>query len=106
MDKYTDIQDIQQPEDETVRPSPKRIWAVAAVILGCVAAIAGWGALMFLPGLSLAAAAAGVALCIAGLWSGRGCLRDLDITALIASAVLLFVHLIFIFALDYALDSL
>lgn len=86
-------------------PAGSRRWLVA-ILAGVALTVAAWLALMFYPVASLWCAVAALALSVAGLRIGRGCLRDIGITSIVASGVLVLVHIIFTWGLDYTVNSL
>ncbi len=88
---------------ESARRSP--LWLVAAVA-GLLLTVAAWCALMFYPVASFWCGLAGIVLSVAGLRVGRCCWRDIAITSIVASVVLVLVHIIFTWGLEYTVNNL
>lgn len=105
MEEDVNTLTAEKPENQDKKPGKGAIFVVC-IILGIVASLAAWGAMLYFQSLSFWLSVAGVLLSAAGLWIGRCCWRDIAVTSLIASGVLLIVHLIFKFAVDYALSSM
>lgn len=106
-----DNQDIKQSAvvsaDEPQQTTHGRSsWLLVAAVVGMIFTIVAWIVLMFHPAVSLGCAIAGVALSVASLWMGPGCWRNIAITSVVASGVLILVHVVFTWVLDYALASL
>lgn len=93
--------------DESAQTQPKhrKLWVTAAVA-GALLTVLAWLFLMFLPMGSVWCAVVALVLSIAGIWVGRGCVRDIAITSVVASGVLLLVHIIFTWGLDYVVSTL
>lgn len=108
MDNNT--QDIKQNTATTSdgQPATRRrgAWLLVAAVIGAVLTVMAWMALMYYPTASMWCAACGLVLSVAALWMGRSCWRDIAITSVVASGVLILVHVVFVWALDYALASL
>lgn len=66
-----------------------------AVIAGCILTLLGWALMMFMPWFSLAFTVAGLVTSIIGVRIPAGPRRNLAITSIIASAVLLVVFIAF-----------
>lgn len=105
MDEDIITPSADMPENQDKKPS-KGVIFIICIILGLIATLAAWGAMLYVAALSFWLSVAGVLFSVAGLWVGRCCWRDIAITTLIAAGVLLLVHLIFNVAVDYALNSL
>lgn len=105
MEEETNIPLAEASENQDIKPRSGAIF-IGCIVLAIIATLAAWGAMLYIPGLSFWLSVAGIVLSIAGLWVGRCCWRDISITVLIAAAVLFLVHVIFNFALDYAMSSL
>lgn len=105
-----DTQDIKQDavaaDEPALTPRHRSPLLLAAAAVGMILTVVAWIVLMFYPGVSLGCAIGGVALSVAALWIGRSCWRDIAITSIVASGVLILVHVVFTWALDYALASL
>lgn len=91
-----------QPQEAPARGG----WWPTAGLIGTVLTVVAWCLLMFYPWMSLWGAVAALVLSVAGLMTGRGCLRDVIITSVVASAVLVLVHVIFTWGLDYVVSNL
>lgn len=110
MDKdyQNTVEDKAAESAETPVPEPPRrssIWFAAAVA-GLLLTVAAWCALMFYPVASFWCGLAGIVLSAAGLRVGRCCWRDIAITSIVASAVLVLVHIIFTWGLEYTVNNL
>lgn len=103
-----DSQDIKdqapvQADEPARRRSPLLL---VAAIVGMLLTLVAWMALMFYPSVSLGCAIGSLCLSVAALWMGRCCWRDVAITSIVASGVLILVHVVFTWGLDYALASI
>lgn len=109
MDK--DIENIKDDAatvgDEATQPQPRhRSLCVTAAVVGTILTVVAWVCLMFWPVVSVWCGVAALVLSAAGIKAGRGCVRDIAITSVVASAVLVLVHIIFTWGLDYAVSTL
>lgn len=105
-----DTQNIKQnavdPVDEPVATQSRTPLLLVAAVVGVILTVVAWIVLMYHPAVSLGCAIGAVALSVAALWIDRGCWRNIAITSIVASGVLILVHVIFTWALDYALANL
>lgn len=93
-----------QDRDADGNPKSRRLFKACAW-LGMVLTVAAWCALIFSGGLAVGLGVAGVIVSAFGIRSPRGLVRDMAITSVVASAVLLVVLGIFYGLLAY-LDHL
>lgn len=107
MDKDTEKENMKENTAvETQEATASGGWWPTAGMIGTVLTVVAWCMLMFYPLVSLWGALAALVLSVAGLRTGRGCLRDIIITSVVASAVLVVVHVIFTWGLDYVVNTL
>lgn len=90
-------------EHGTDKPRRRVIFRVFA-LAGLVCAIAGWLLLYHAPEAALAVSGAGVCASVAGLWSGRGCIRSLSVTGLVTAGVLILVYVAFYWGLAWGVS--
>lgn len=108
MDKDTENikDDAATVADEAAQqPRHRSLWVTAAVV-GTILTVVAWLCLMFWPVVSVWCGVAALVLSVAGINVGRGCVRDIAITSVVASGVLVLVHIIFTWGLDYAVSTL
>lgn len=79
-----------------------RICALA----GLLCAISGWLLFYFKPVAAVTIGCVGICLSILGLWSGKGCLRSLSVTGLVAAAVLVLLYVAFYWGLAWGVSHL
>lgn len=92
---------------DAAQPRRKPRWAAWVVALALLCAIIAWMALLFSDTVSVGFAVASLGLSIAGVCGlKRSFMRDVSITCLIASAILLLVYAIFFFGIRYAISMI
>lgn len=92
----------ENKSDEPRRHVAFRICAVA----GLLCAIAAWLLFYYEPEAAVATGGVGICASVAGLWSGRGCLRSLSVTGLVAAGVLVLVYAAFYWGLEWGVSHL
>ena len=105
MEEETNIPLAEASENQEIKLRSGAIF-IGCIVVAIIATLAAWGAMLYIPGLSFWLSVVGIVLSVVGLWVGRCCWRDISITVLIAAAVLFLVHVIFNFAVNYAMSSL
>lgn len=81
------------------------IFRICAVV-GLLCAVGAWVLFYPEPETAVATGSAGVLASVCGIFSGRGCLRSVAITGLVACAVLVLVYVAFYWGLAWGMSRL
>lgn len=90
-----------QAKASELRP---RRWVAAVGVIGVLCAIAAWVTFFYNDTAAVTTASIGLVCSIIGCFRGRGCFRDICITMLVATSVLLLVYTIFYIGMDYVMS--
>lgn len=97
--------EANEPEVKADEPRHHVFFRISAVV-GLLCAVAGWLLFYYEPESAVSVGCAGALASVCGIFSGRGCLRSVAVTGLVASAVLVLVYVGFYWGLAWGVNHL
>lgn len=103
----SDIIDHTAGDDTATKPKRAgRVFFRICAVAGFLCAVAGWLLFYSYPATAVTVGGIGACASVAGLWSGRGCLRSVAVTGIIVAVVMLLVYFSFYYGIAWGVSHL